>query len=224
MSGRGFGSTVFSTGSTGGFFVRANQNFTDTNRGTRVSVEGTADNTSTRLEIARFLSIASAVNYLAFKNSATGSGLTVEAAGTDTNIDLNLTPKGSGTVVVPKLRLTTSPTNGHVLTSDGSGNATWQAAPGGGSGITRSILTVATNTAFAASALTDYVYFLNSASTFTMPTAVSNTNRYTLKNIHSADVTIGTTGSETIDGTTTITIAPEDSVDLVSDNTNWRVI
>jgi len=34
-------------------------------------------------------------------------------------------------VISAALQITTSPTNGHVLTSDGSGNATWQAASGG---------------------------------------------------------------------------------------------
>lgn len=43
-------------------------------------------------------------------------------------------PTFTGTVITPALRVTTSPTSGYVLTSDGSGNATWQAASGGGGG------------------------------------------------------------------------------------------
>jgi hypothetical protein len=35
-------------------------------------------------------------------------------------------------IVTPALRITSSPTSGHVLTSDASGNATWQALSGGG--------------------------------------------------------------------------------------------
>ena len=71
---------------------------------------------------------------------------------------------------------------------------------------------------------TDYVYFISSNHTLTMPTAVSNTCRYSIKNNHSSDVTILSTSSQTFDGTTTITVSPEDSIDLVSDSTNWRVI
>jgi hypothetical protein len=38
------------------------------------------------------------VNYATVTGSATGSGVVFSAAGTDTNIDLNLTPKGTGNV------------------------------------------------------------------------------------------------------------------------------
>jgi len=39
---------------------------------------------------------ASAVNYLEITNAATGNGPTISAVGDDTNIDLNISPKGSG--------------------------------------------------------------------------------------------------------------------------------
>ena len=41
----------------------------------------------------------SAVNYLQATGSATGSGVTLSAQGSDTNIDINLVPKGTGSVV-----------------------------------------------------------------------------------------------------------------------------
>ena len=44
--------------------------------------------------------IATAVNWLAISPSATGSGVTLESEGTDTNIDIKLTPKGDGIVDV----------------------------------------------------------------------------------------------------------------------------
>ena len=44
----------------------------------------------------RFQKTASAVNFLDVTNQATGSAPDVAAVGTDTNIDLNLTPKGIG--------------------------------------------------------------------------------------------------------------------------------
>jgi hypothetical protein len=71
--------------------------------------------------------------------------------------------------------------------------------------------------------LTDYVYLLAGAHTPTLPTAVGNTNRYTFKNNHSADITFSTTSSQTIDGGT-LTLPPGHSVDLVGDNANWHII
>lgn len=93
-----------------------------------------------------------------------------------------------------------------------------------GSGITRSVVVTTGNTVLGATADTDYVCVVNGAHTVTMPTAVGNTNQYTVKNNHSADITIDTTSSQTIDGTTSIQIAPEDSVDMVSTSTNWVII
>lgn len=49
-------------------------------------------------EILEFLSTASAVNNIEIANSATGSGPAVRAKGSDTNIDIKLTPKGTGKV------------------------------------------------------------------------------------------------------------------------------
>jgi hypothetical protein len=94
----------------------------------------------------------------------------------------------------------------------------------GGTGITRTVVTTSGNFTAGADISKDYVYFIAGAHTGTLPTAVGNTNRYTFKNNHSAAVTIDGDGTETIDGTANIQIAPEDSVDLISDNSNWRVI
>ena len=95
---------------------------------------------------------------------------------------------------------------------------------GGSGGTSRTIVVTTGNTTAGSTANTDYVYLVAGLHTITMPTAVSNTNRYSVKNNHSANITIGTTSSQTIDGTTTISLAPEESVDLISDNTNWRII
>jgi hypothetical protein len=56
-----------------------------------------------------------------------------------------------------------------------------------------------------------------------MPTAVGNTNRYTIKNVHTAAITISTTSSQTIDGATTLTIQPNASVGLFSNGSNWVI-
>ena len=95
---------------------------------------------------------------------------------------------------------------------------------GGGGGMSRSIFTTSGNTTAGAVALTDYVYFVAGNHTITMPTAVGNTNRYTIKNNHTANIIINTTSSQTIDGTLSIEIAPWESVDLVSNNSNWGVV
>ena len=93
-----------------------------------------------------------------------------------------------------------------------------------GSGITRTVVVTSGSVSAGATASTDYVYLVAGAHTITMPTAVGNTNRYTVKNNHSAAITVDTTSAQTIDGTTSIQIAPEDSVDLISTNSNWSVI
>jgi hypothetical protein len=52
-------------------------------------------------ESLRVTPVASSVNYLQVAGSATGNAVQVVAAGSDTNIDLTLTPKGTGGVVFP---------------------------------------------------------------------------------------------------------------------------
>jgi hypothetical protein len=94
----------------------------------------------------------------------------------------------------------------------------------GAGAITRTIVVTSGSFTAGATALTDYVYLIAGAHTPTMPTAASNTNRYTLKNNHTANVTIGTTSSQTIDGSTTYVLVPGESVDLISDNSNWSIV
>jgi hypothetical protein len=49
-------------------------------------------------EILVFDTVTSAVNEITVANAATGNGPTISATGGDTNVSLNLTPKGSGVV------------------------------------------------------------------------------------------------------------------------------
>lgn len=94
----------------------------------------------------------------------------------------------------------------------------------GGSGTIRSINSISTDTTAGATAGTDYVYLVSGTTTLTIPTAVANTNQYTVKNVGSGIVTIATTGAETIDGNLTITMPVQfTSVDLISDGTNWNI-
>jgi len=120
---------------------------------------------------------------------------------------------GSGTI-------TGTPT--YTLAVDATGNIIETTA---GAGITRSINNISINTTAGASSSTDYVYLISGTTTLTLPTAVGNTNRYTLKNIGINTVTINTTSSQTIDGSTSITMAVQyTAVDVISDGTNWNII
>lgn len=92
------------------------------------------------------------------------------------------------------------------------------------SGITRTIVSTSGSATMGSSASTDYVYFVTGAHTMSLPAAAGNTNRYTVKNNHSANITIDTAGAETVEGAASISIAPQESVDILSNGTNWFVI
>lgn len=94
-----------------------------------------------------------------------------------------------------------------------------------GGGTTRSINTLSSSTTtLGSTANTDYYYICNGACTLTMPTAVGNTNLYVIKNIIGTD-TINTTSSQTIDGSTSISLTTDYlSITLISDGANWIII
>jgi len=92
---------------------------------------------------------------------------------------------------------------------------------GGGSGITRTVVTTSGSITLGATASTDYTYYVAGAHTLSMPSP--NTNRYTVKNLHSAAITIDTAGAELIEGAASLSLQPNDSVDIMSDSTNWYI-
>lgn len=142
-------------------------------------------------------------------NAVAGSGHTIQDEGTASAQRTKLNFVGAGVTV----------------TDDAGNDATVVTIPlGSGTGISRSIVVTVGNTTLGASAATDYVCIVTGAHTITLPTAVANTNKYTVKNTHSVAITLDTTSSQTIDGTTSIQIAPEDSVDIIGDSANWFVI
>jgi hypothetical protein len=65
--------------------------------GGQLDVNGKALGDGT-LELLKFSETASAVNELTIKNNSTGNAPELQATGDDTNIDLQLTPKGTGIV------------------------------------------------------------------------------------------------------------------------------
>lgn len=67
--------------------------------------------------------------------------------------------------------------------------------------------------------------FVTSAATVTLPSAASNINQYTIRNIHSTDsVGVLTTSSQTIDGSASATINTGTVVRYLSDGSNWRTV
>ncbi len=95
----------------------------------------------------------------------------------------------------------------------------------GAGGVTRSINSISSNQTAGSTASTDYVYFVTGTTTLTMPTASSNINRYTVKNTGSNTVTVARGGSDTIEGLTSVSLTPNQSVDLISNGTaSWFIV
>ncbi|MEK9769271.1 MAG: hypothetical protein VW683_10160, partial [Betaproteobacteria bacterium] len=108
--------------------------------GGQLDVNGNAIGDGT-LELLTFTEDASAVNHVNIENEATGSGPIISAAGDDTNIDLNLSAKGTGNISLGNITFDADQTIGsgqdnYVLTYDHSaGTISLEAASGGGGGI-----------------------------------------------------------------------------------------
>lgn len=128
----------------------------------------------------------------------------------------------SGQAVVVKIIAGTNITLGSTGANAGTGDVTINAS-GGGSGITRSINSISGTTTGAAAASTDYVYLCTGTFTYTQPTAVSNTNNYTIKNVSTGIITIVFTSAQNADSLTSITLTQNQSLDMISDNANWRI-
>jgi hypothetical protein len=74
-------------------------------------------------ELMNVTATASAVNEVTLANAATGTAPSITASGDDTNIDLNLQPKGTGQLVLDDLKWPASDGSAdQVLKTDGAGN------------------------------------------------------------------------------------------------------
>jgi hypothetical protein len=83
-------------------------------------------------ELVSFSATASAVNEITVKNAATANAPEISASGTDTNIDLKLTPKGSGNLILDGLEFPNADGSAsQVLQTNGSGVLSF-ATPSGG--------------------------------------------------------------------------------------------
>lgn len=87
----------------------------------------------------------------------------------------------------------------------------------------RALVNVTTTSTLVASPYVEYVVLLKSGALPTLPTAVSNTSLYRIKNVTASPITLATTSSQTIDGSKSIIVRPNVVVDLVSDGSNWFV-
>jgi hypothetical protein len=75
------------------------------------------------LELVKFAETASAVNEITVTNSATSNAPELSSTGDDTNIDIKITPKGSGNVVLDGIKFPSADgTADQFLKTDGSGN------------------------------------------------------------------------------------------------------
>jgi hypothetical protein len=100
----------------------------------------TGINDTNNNEIFKITATSSAVNEFTVANAATGSGPALSATGGDTNIDINITPKGTGSTIVTKLSASAAALTDPVITgailedvytiSDG---AAFEIDPGNGS-------------------------------------------------------------------------------------------
>jgi len=151
-------------------------------------------------------------------SNLTSNGLIKTSGGTGA-----LSIATAGTDYQAPLSLTTTGTSGAATLIGATLNIPNYAGGGGSVGITRSVVVTSGNITAGSTALVDYVYLIAGAHTVTLPTAVGNTNRYTLKNNHTSSVALAFTGAETADGGG-ITLAPFSSVDLISTNANWSII
>ena len=92
-----------------------------------------------------------------------------------------------------------------------------------GSGITRIVSNITGNTTAPAVALTDYDYNCTGPLTLTLPTAVGNTNEYSVTRI-SGLTTVATTASQTINGSPTAALTINRmTLTFLSDGANWNI-
>ena len=96
-------------------------------------------------EFVIFSKTTSAVNELTVANAATGNAPEISATGGDTNIDIKITPKGTGKVVLDGIKYpNTDGSAGQVISTDGSGNLSFTTIEAGSANLQSSFI-LATN-------------------------------------------------------------------------------
>jgi len=125
---------------------------------------------------------------------------------------------GNWTLTLPSVAGST----GQYLQTDGNGTTQWASVASGGVSRTVSVLSVSST--LAASAGVDYVFFPNVGINLTLPTAISNTNRYSIKNMSASSILVSAATGQNIDGNTDIVLSTQyAAVDLMSNNSVWGI-
>lgn len=136
----------------------------------------------------------------------------------------------TGQSVITKIIAGTNVTISSTGVDAGTGDVTINATAGGTAGIGRVIASINVSTTAAMLANTDYVYFTTGAITLTLPTAVGNTNSYTIVHTDTATLTIATLLSQNINfypsaPATTATVTVRGTViNFFSDGSNWWTV
>jgi len=129
-------------------------------------------------------------------------------------------PNVSGTVAAP----VSVASAGMYLLTTGGGLSQWASVVSSG-GFTRTTSIISVSSTIAAAASTDYVIFANVGIQTVLPTAIGNTNRYTIKNYANSSVLVTTTAGQTIDDSDTALLSTKyQSLDLISNGSIWGVI
>lgn len=131
-----------------------------------------------------------------------------------------------------KAQFNTAVTDGDILftnditgTPDGTkflrDDYSWAVPPSSGS---KSVNNISVNTNAGSTSGIDYYYLCDGTITLTLPTAIGNTSKYTIKNVGTGVITIDTALSQLIDGWDQVTISfKNNSLDIISDGTNYRI-
>ncbi|MGZ3773341.1 MAG: hypothetical protein ACXVCY_18460, partial [Pseudobdellovibrionaceae bacterium] len=160
---------------------------------------------------------ASTVNYVTVKGAAASGSPVIGTAGSDANINLTLTPKGTGNTIISSGNVgigTTSPVA--TLSINGS--------------LATKLNVQTTNYSLTSSdhVVTTGGTALTGAITFTLPSAIGIGGRqYVIKKTDPSSyaVTINTTSSQTVDGAASYVLSSQyNYVTLVSDGSNWVVV
>lgn len=154
--------------------------------------------------------------------SISASILTATGGGSGSNDFLTVKEVDGAPTVGSVLTIRVS--NG-TLTDDGGGQVTIDTS-GGVTGITRTVSVITANTTGGTTANTDYVYHASATGiTFTLPTAISNTNLYTVKNFTGSSVLVAVSAGQTIDQSATALMASmNESLSFISNGSVWGVV
>jgi hypothetical protein len=104
----------------------------DTNGNDIIIDNGGAIEDDSNNEYVKFVKTATAVNEVSVTNAAASTGPEISATGDDTNIDLKLTPKGSGNLNLDGIKFPNADgTVDQILVTDGAGNLSFTDNSGG---------------------------------------------------------------------------------------------